>query len=264
MPVICWGNLAKSADDTQRIEQAIQEYVDSHNENPNAHMGSDYSLGSHRLQTLLDHPYNSIRYWHVYDVHADSITAGALVVKGGGPYIVVQDQSGAERVKIYPEGIIVKNGRITVQNEGNVQIIDGKGLFGQNVFINGIRYSGSLGDIGNNWKDVPNLYHGVYVPRSVPVMLFGTQRGSCNVALKSSFWRAYVDAGSIIRPNPSSSLGWSIFHEVADEDYSSGFIDLILLPPGSHTIKLQARSQGPSETLTTSEDSAFGYMVLGS
>ena len=135
MTIICWGNLAKSADSTERIEQAIEGYIESHNDNPNAHMGDDYSLGAHRLQTALDHPYGSIKYYHVYDIHAESITAGGIVVKGNGPYMSVQDSEGNERVKIYPEGIIVKQGKIVVENENNVQIVDGVGLIGSAIFI---------------------------------------------------------------------------------------------------------------------------------
>jgi len=59
MPIICWGNLAKSASETTRIEQSMMGYVEAHDENPNAHMGPDYALGAHRLQTILDHaPYS--------------------------------------------------------------------------------------------------------------------------------------------------------------------------------------------------------------
>jgi len=59
MTIICWGNLSKSADSTQKIEGAISEYIETHDENPNAHMGADYSLGAHRLQVEIDHlPYS--------------------------------------------------------------------------------------------------------------------------------------------------------------------------------------------------------------
>jgi len=61
MPIICWGNLAKSADDTTRIEQAIMGYIEGHDANPNAHMGEDYSLGAHRLSVEIDHLPYSIR-----------------------------------------------------------------------------------------------------------------------------------------------------------------------------------------------------------
>lgn len=60
MAIICWGNLAKSADSTERIEQAIEAYIETHDMNPNAHMGEDYALGVHRLQTVLDHMDGSV------------------------------------------------------------------------------------------------------------------------------------------------------------------------------------------------------------
>lgn len=60
MTIICWGNLAKSADDTTRIEESIQDYIEDHDANPNAHMGYDYALGVHRLQAVLDHAVGSV------------------------------------------------------------------------------------------------------------------------------------------------------------------------------------------------------------
>ena len=60
MPIICWGNLAKSADDTQRIEQAIEDYVESHNINVNAHQIEGSSLYMHRVNEKLDHLEGSV------------------------------------------------------------------------------------------------------------------------------------------------------------------------------------------------------------
>jgi hypothetical protein len=60
MPIVCWGNLAKSADDTQRIEQSIQAYMEEHNENVNAHQIEGSSLYMHRLNEELDHRFGSI------------------------------------------------------------------------------------------------------------------------------------------------------------------------------------------------------------
>ena len=60
MAIICWGNLAKSADDTQRIEQSIQGYVEEHNENVNAHQIEGSSLYMHRINEKLDHALGSV------------------------------------------------------------------------------------------------------------------------------------------------------------------------------------------------------------
>lgn len=55
MPIICWGNLAKSADDTLRIEQSISDYVTGHDENVNAHQIPGSALYMHRVNEILDH-----------------------------------------------------------------------------------------------------------------------------------------------------------------------------------------------------------------
>lgn len=62
MPIICWGNLAKAANDTQRIEEAIQDYVELHNENVNAHQVYGSSLYMHRIEEELDHKLGSIDF----------------------------------------------------------------------------------------------------------------------------------------------------------------------------------------------------------
>jgi len=60
MAIVCWGNLGKAANDNQRIEQSIQEYVEGHNENVNAHQVEGSSLYMHRIQEELDHKLGSI------------------------------------------------------------------------------------------------------------------------------------------------------------------------------------------------------------
>ena len=65
MPIICWGNLAKSADDVQKIEEGMQEYVERHNENPNAHQVEGSSLYMHRANEIMDHPAGSVDLRHL-------------------------------------------------------------------------------------------------------------------------------------------------------------------------------------------------------
>lgn len=265
MPIVCWGNLAKSADDTQRIEQAIQEYVAGHDENPNSHMGADYSLGSHRLQNVLDHPYGSIKYYHVYDIHADAITAGALVIKGGGPYMVVQDGAGAERVKIYPEGIIVKQGRIIVQNDQDVQIIDGKGLVGSNIF-----YSGQT-ELANEeiikgwsiWYPVPNLAFGIYLFRPTPVLVFGNAPFFFQGFENQIHFRIEYSGG--YQPDAS---GWTFWAGTSYERFYTtlSFTRILLLNAGFSLVRLQMSTDSNNyfNGISTGDQSSnFGYVVLG-
>lgn len=60
MTIVCWGNQAKSASDTQRIEQAIQAYVEDHNEDVNAHQLEGSALYMHRVNEKLDHLEGSV------------------------------------------------------------------------------------------------------------------------------------------------------------------------------------------------------------
>jgi len=62
MPIICWGNLAKSADDTKRIEQSISEYIEDHDFNPNAHQVEGSALYMHRIEEELDHALGSVDF----------------------------------------------------------------------------------------------------------------------------------------------------------------------------------------------------------
>ena len=269
MAIICWGSLAKSADDTTRIEQSIQHYVGTHDENPNAHMGEDYSLGGHRLQTELDHPPNSIHYFHVKDIHAEAITAGGLIVKGDGPYISVQDEAGAERVKIYPEGIIVNDGKIVVKNEDGFSQMDSKGLVGSNIFLSGQKSTKSFFGIPkvNKWYPIPSMEIGIYATRPVPIMIMP------NIS--------FMGSGSSVLP-------WMrLWHESEyvpnidgwwwqSPDYRgnfSGFFNItrvISLHAGFNKIQAQMfhdRIGDSPSTLSVSDgenESGFGYMLMAS
>ena len=266
MTIICWGNLAKSADETQRIEQAIQEYVEGHDENPNAHMGADYALGAHRLQAALDHPYGSIRYWHVADIHAEAITAGGIVVKGEGPYIVVLDEAYIERVKIYPEGIIIKKGKIVIQNEDDNTLLDSIGLKGNNIFFSGQLEKTTDQNIpgDGNWYTITPFSVGMYLKRQMPVMFFGiiqtTSSGNdATLAIKIQYPTGYFPR----------SMGWiapNTGEEINQRSIIS-FVHILQLYSGFNTVSLIGARTTPDETINVlrlNETSTFGYMVLSS
>lgn len=64
-PVICWGGMAKSADSTQTIEQAIEQAISAHNADPDAHAGAGESIDVHRGDYPLDHPYGTVTPPHL-------------------------------------------------------------------------------------------------------------------------------------------------------------------------------------------------------
>ncbi|KKU28894.1 MAG: hypothetical protein UX42_C0006G0046 [Microgenomates group bacterium GW2011_GWC1_46_20] len=60
MPAICWGALVKSATDPTTIDQEADSKILAHNQDPSAHSNTGEVLESHRSQSELDHPDNSV------------------------------------------------------------------------------------------------------------------------------------------------------------------------------------------------------------
>ena len=60
MPVICWGPLAKSAQDPTTIPDYISAKILDHNVNPSAHGLDGYSVYNHRAGAVLDHVDDSV------------------------------------------------------------------------------------------------------------------------------------------------------------------------------------------------------------
>ena len=73
MPVICWGPLAKSAQDPTTIPDYIAAKILDHNVNPSAHGLDGYSVYNHRISHILDHP--------DYSIISDKITAEQIIAK---------------------------------------------------------------------------------------------------------------------------------------------------------------------------------------
>lgn len=107
MPIICWGALGKAASDPTSIDQEIITYIERHDENINAHMGEDYALGIHRLQTVIDHAPYSIFNRFVYPAARNF---KSIVDKSGnGDHIDIQ--SAINYVSALGGGsIFIKNG----------------------------------------------------------------------------------------------------------------------------------------------------------
>lgn len=262
MPIICWGNLAKSASDAQKIEQAIQEYVGGHDENPNAHMGTDYALGAHRLQNVLDHPYTSIRWWHMLDLHAEAITAGALVIKGNGPYMVVQDGAGAERVKVYPEGIIVKNGFVSIQDYMARVVFDSRGIVSTNNFQAPGLSSGVLNQQFTVTADVTNSSITFVLARSAVVLFFYS--GSVRVS-KGSGESLDFGLSLFLDTLEKDTIDFQTLMEFDQVCQGSGQHYFDTLAAGSHTVKLRGMVWNRTGTSTALVYKfRLSYVILGS
>lgn len=60
MPSQNWGDLTKSAVDSETVEQAIARLIAEHNDNNESHLAVGQSLQSHKAYEIIDHLANSI------------------------------------------------------------------------------------------------------------------------------------------------------------------------------------------------------------
>lgn len=60
MPAQTWGQLAKSQDDDETIEEAIARLIAEHNEDEESHLAEGQSLQSHKAAEIIDHLAGSI------------------------------------------------------------------------------------------------------------------------------------------------------------------------------------------------------------
>ncbi len=60
MALPLWGQLEKSQDDSQTIEEAIAAAIVAHEEDPTAHLGPGESLQAHKADDIIDHPAQSV------------------------------------------------------------------------------------------------------------------------------------------------------------------------------------------------------------
>lgn len=60
MSVETWGQMAKSSDDAEKVEEAISRLIAEHEADPSAHLGAGESLEAHRANEVIDHPASSI------------------------------------------------------------------------------------------------------------------------------------------------------------------------------------------------------------
>ena len=60
MAILNWGDLTKSQEDNETIEEAIARVIAEHNEDEEAHVDSGQSLEAHKSADVIDHPAGSV------------------------------------------------------------------------------------------------------------------------------------------------------------------------------------------------------------
>lgn len=60
MAIEVWGNLSKAQDNNQKINEAIDDAILNHVDDPDAHIEADQSVQNHKGAVVIDHPAGSV------------------------------------------------------------------------------------------------------------------------------------------------------------------------------------------------------------
>ena len=127
-----WGSLPRATNDATLIDQAIEMAVGAHNDDPDAHLGADQALQSHRAAEIIDHLAESVvndklapvsrAYTAIVDPNSEydyaTIEAAlAYVVSAGGGRILVRagDHFISQTISL-PKGINIEGEGATITN----------------------------------------------------------------------------------------------------------------------------------------------------
>ena len=90
MPTV-WGQLPKSAEDNETIEEAIARLIDDHDDDPEAHLAAGGSLSEHKGDEIIDHPARSVPVdkFAAYQLYySTNFENGAAFAQEGSPSFV--------------------------------------------------------------------------------------------------------------------------------------------------------------------------------
>lgn len=122
-----WGNLNRAVNDPTLIDEAIGQAIEAHESNPEAHLGADESLQSHRASEIIDHRAESVvndklalraRHWTAivdptsesdFDTIEEAVSYAALSMPGdilikAGTHFISSSLYVPPTVSIYGEG----------------------------------------------------------------------------------------------------------------------------------------------------------------
>jgi len=114
--MITWGQLAKSQDDPEKIEEAIARMISEHNADPEAHLCEGGSLRSHKMAEIIDHLVNSILG---EKLHKSAKVGDCIVAPEGGDYTSIQAALNDGKKSIFVKaGIYEITSPITILSSG--------------------------------------------------------------------------------------------------------------------------------------------------
>jgi|GEM_PF-3417504 len=148
----------------------------------------------------------------------------------------ILDNANVEKVVLDKDGVLVKGGKIVIQNDGNEVSIDSKGIVGVNNFATGTVSSGVLNQSFTADADVTDSEFDIVIPRTQLVLIsFHVSGGTLNTSTSYADFQVglYIDG---------SNYEALDFQSIPDNDWSarseSGHF-LTVFGAGTYTIKLR-------------------------
>lgn len=127
-----WGALPRAVNDPTVIDQAIETAVAAHNDDPDAHLGEDQALQSHRAAEIIDHAAESVvndkivadarAYTAIvdptteYDYATIESALAYVVSKGGGTILVKAGEHFIDEQLNIPRGVSFTGEGVGVTN----------------------------------------------------------------------------------------------------------------------------------------------------
>lgn len=173
MAITTWENLPKNPLDPTVISQAIDEAIDAHELDPEAHLGEGESLQSHRASEIIDHRAESVvndkiavlprRYIAIVDPESESDFAtindavNYAAARGGGDILIARGTH-------YIEESVVLPGTVSLQGMGAGETIieadfnhDGVFEISETILPEGFFVSGVQANTGTSNLTIPGV-----------------------------------------------------------------------------------------------------------
>lgn len=127
-----WGSLDRAVNDNTKIDEAIADAIDAHNDNPDAHLEAGQALTTHRAAEIIDHVAESVvndkitpsarAYTAIvdpstgYDYDTISSALAYVISKGGGTILIKAGSHFVSTTQEIPRGVSLAGEGVGVTN----------------------------------------------------------------------------------------------------------------------------------------------------
>lgn len=191
----------------------------------------------------------------------------SIILDGVTKQIIVNDGT-EDIVVIDTDGILINSGKLVLKDDTDTTIIDPTGLVSSANFAFGsVTHSGSQTTNSSSFQDVSSMSLSFTLARAARVLFLATISGGADDGYNNS------DVCEAIINLDGSQIGGTIYLPGVTYDTGGGRITKYMVgsgqviasvSSGSHTVKLQYRSNNSGRSVDISSNNKFlGYVVLG-